>query len=182
MPKRFNNTLTDEELDQLFCNIGKKYNLRKLFLKAVGIVESSLDEHAYRFEPKFWERYLQDNPKWKDRDPKEVSASFGICQLMFTTSWELGFRGTGEELYNPVINIELGAKLIRKLVDKCKKEKYHFNTPFNPLSMAMARYNGGSYKNPDDDGWIRNEEYVKKIFKTYRELMRTEKECEENGR
>ena len=182
MPKRFNNTLTDEELDQLFCSTEKKYYLKPKFLKAVAICESSLNERAYRFEQGFWDKYLKDNPKWKDRDPNEVSASYGLCQLMFTTAWELGFRGTGEELYNPVYNVELGAKLIRKLMEKCKKEKYHFNTPFNPMSIAMARYNGGSYKNPDDDGWIRNEEYVKKIFKTYRELMRTEKECEENGR
>jgi len=143
MSKRHpNNTLTDEELDKLFCSIGKKYNLKKLFLKAVCLVESDLNELAYRFEPKFWERYLKDNPEWKDKNPKEVSASYSLCQLMFTTAWGLGFRGTGEDLYNPVYNIELGAKFIRQHVDKCKRERYHFNTPFNPLSMAMARYNG----------------------------------------
>jgi len=29
---------------------------------------------------------------------------------------------------------------------------------------------------------MRNEEYVRKIFKTYRELIRTEKECDEGDK
>jgi soluble lytic murein transglycosylase-like protein len=178
MPKRFNNTLSDEELDKLFCSTARKFKLKAKFLKAVAVCESSLNERAYRFEPAFFEKYLKDKDEWKDKDPREVSASFGLCQLMFTTAWGMGYRGDGEGLYDPVVNVTLGARYIRKLIDKCKKERWHFNTPFNPLSMAMARYNGGSYKNPDKDGWIRNEAYVKKIFKTFRQLKEEEEGCD----
>jgi len=172
--------LDKAELDKIFCLMAKKYGLKKLFLKAVAICESSLDTTAYRYEPAFWKRYLKDNPEWKNREQTEVSASYGLMQLMYTTAWGLGFRGSGEDLYDPVINVELGAKLIRKLIDNIKKNRIHFNTPFNPLSVAMARYNGGSYKNPDKEGWVRNDKYMRRVFKEYQKLLETEKDCEDD--
>lgn len=186
MPKRFNNTLDDEDLDKLFCAMGKKYNFKAKFLKAMAIRESSLNEHAYRFEEKFFDRHLKDKDEWKDRDPNEVSASYGLMQLMYTTAHGLGYRGDGEGLYDPVVNVELGAKYMRKLVDKCKRERWHFDTPFNPMSMALARYNGGSYKIPDEDGWINEGDgenynplnHMRKVFKTFRQLLSEEGDCD----
>ena len=164
--------LDKAELDKIFCLMAKKYGLKKLFLKAVAICESSLDTTAYRYEPAFWKRYLKDNPEWKNREQTEVSASYGLMQLMYTTAWGLGFRGSGEDLYDPVINVEL--------IDNIKKNRIHFNTPFNPLSVAMARYNGGSYKNPDKEGWVRNDKYMRRVFKEYQKLLETEKDCEDD--
>lgn len=87
----------DIDLDKVFCMVSKKNRIEKLWLKAIAIVESNLDPKAYRFEPGFWERYLKNNPEWSDKDPKRVSASYGVMQLMYTTAWLLGFRGEPED-------------------------------------------------------------------------------------
>lgn len=170
----------EPELDKLFCLNAKKYGLKKLLLKAVGICESSLDMRAFRHEPGFWNRYLKDDPEWNTRNKAEVSSSYGIMQLMYPTAWMLGFRGPGEELYDPVYNIELGAKYIRQLLDAVIAKKIcetHFW--LSPLSVTLARYNGGKYRNPDSTGNLRNQKYVDKIFRTWNELKISDNECED---
>lgn len=163
------------DYDKLFCLYGKKYNLSKLLLKAVAICESSLDEKAYRFEPAFFRRYLANHPDWKDKDPAEVSASWGLFQLMWTTAHSLGFRGTSEELCNPVYNIELGTKLLRKNINLVHKKNYQ--SKHSDQEISLAKYNGGNYKNPDSGGNIRNIKYVKKVMRTWADLKKQEKEC-----
>ena len=166
---------TKVDLDLIFCTIAKKYRLEKNLVKAVAIVESALDVRAYRHEPMFWERYLKDNDAWKDKDPKIVSSSFGLMQLMFTTAWQLGFRGQAEDLYNPVINVELGAKLIRQLMDRIRSTT---NIRLWPLDIALARYNGGSKGNPRADGRLRNDSYVEKVLAAYWKLRAKKEGCE----
>ena len=170
------NTMTDEELDKLFCMNGKKYGVKKLLLKAVAITESSLDEHAYRFEPNFYDKYLKNKPEWAGKDPSEISASYGLMQLMYTTAWGLGFRGPGEDLYNPVYNVELGAKLLRTLLKACPDLT---GMQLWPIEVALARYNGGSYLNPGPDGKLRNQKYVDRVFSNWSDLKKAEKECDD---
>ncbi len=168
------------DLDKVFCMMGKRHSIPKLLLKAVGIAESALRPVAYRFEPKFWENYLMNNPDWKDRDPKEVSASYGICQVLYTTAVMLGFpkNGNAEDLYNPVINIDLGAKLLRRLLDGVKGEDAVFNYPWlSPLYVALCRYNGGSQGNPSANGTMRNKDYADKVLSIWQDLKKKESEC-----
>ncbi|MDD5007265.1 MAG: lytic transglycosylase domain-containing protein [Syntrophorhabdaceae bacterium] len=179
MSKRFSsNLLTDEETDKLFCVVSKKYRLKKLLLKASATCESSLDERAYRYEPEFFRRYLADKPEWKDQDPAIVSASYGLFQIMWTTAWYLGFRGTQEDLWNPVINANLGAKLLRQLLDEVAKEGV-CNTYFelSPITVALCRYNGGNRNNPAPDGTLRNKKYSDRVMRTFEELKKKEIEC-----
>jgi len=167
------------DLDRVFCGAAKRHGLPKLFLKSVATVESSLNPRAYRFEPAFWERYLATNPQWMTKDPKVVSASYGLMQIMFVVAYENGFAGDAEELYNPVINVEIGAKILAKHVEKCQKEGVHVRYKLWPLMIAAARYNGGSGGNPDQTGRLRNQPYVNKVFKVWNQLILKEKECEE---
>jgi len=165
------------DLDKIFCINAKKYGVEKLLLKAMGKVESNLNPKAFRHEPAFWTRYLADNPDWKDRDPQEVSSSYGIMQLMYTTAHMLGFRGTGEELYDPVINIMLGAKLLRKQLDKIRKDRLKLPW-YTHTQIALARYNGGYIKNPDSNGELRNVKYVNLVKAAYKSLQAAkDKEC-----
>lgn len=166
---------TKVDLDLIFCTIAKKYHLEKALIKAMAIVESALDVRAYRHEPMFWERYLKNNDDWKNKDPKIVSSSYGILQIMFTTAHQLGFRGQFEDLYNPVINIELGAKLIRQLLNGIKTTT---NEALWPLDVAICRYNGGSRGNPGADGSLRNQSYLDKVMKAYWDLRGKGEECE----
>ena len=164
------------DYDKLFCMYGKKYRLPKLFLKAVAVCESALDEKAYRFELGFWNTYLKDNPQWKDREPSEVSASFGLMQLMFVVAYELGFRGTSEELCNPVINIELGAKLLRNHINTVHTK--NFQSKYSDYEIALCRYNMGGYMNPDSGGNVRSTKYMEKVMRVFSDLKKKEKDCE----
>lgn len=166
------------EFDHMFCVAGRKYNLKKLLLKSLAICESSLDPKATRFEPLFWDRYMKDKPEWKDKDPQIVSSSWGLTQLMWPTAVGLGFDGTVDDLCDPMTNILLGAKLLRQLIDRATKQRLtdQFYWLSN-LQICLARYNGGSFKNPDEAGVLRNQKYVRKVMKQFGELRKVEQEC-----
>ena len=159
-----------QSLDQIFANMAKKYKLPPLLLKAVAQVESALDPKAYRFEPGFWDRYLKNDPEWRGKDPKVVSASFGLMQLMFTTAWSMGFRGKETDLYDPMINVNPGAKLLRANINSIEEKKLHIKHQMWSIRISLSRYNGGSRGNPDGDSNLRNQSYVDKVFKAWRKL------------
>lgn len=168
----------NQEYDKTFCVAGRKYNLKKLLLKSLAITESSLIPTATRFEPLYWERYMKNDPLWADKDPKVVSASYGLLQIMLPTAMGLGFTGTTEELCDPMINILLGAKFLRQLIDKSIEKRWTDKFYWlSPLQISLARWNGGGWKNPGEDGSLRNQKYVRKILKTWGELRKFEVEC-----
>jgi len=173
------------DLDNIFCRAAKKYKIPKIILKAIAQVESSMDIRAYRFEKEFFDRYLKDHPLWHDKVPEKVSASYGLMQLMFTTAYELGFKNDDkspkdpEELYNPEYNIQLGAKLIRRHLDKMKEIKnIQPYIGYSPFEIAFAWYNGGRKNNPDVNGKLRNPGYIEKVNIAWWQLLVSgEEEC-----
>jgi len=163
------------DLDLVFCTMAKKYRLEKNLLKAIAAVESTGDVRAYRHEPEFFEKHLKLDDAWKDKDPKIVSSSYGLFQIMFTTAWQLGFRGQADDLYNPVINTELGAKLLRQLIDRVRSTN---NINLWPLDIALARWHGGSRGNPRTDGILQDQIYVDKVLSVYWGLRGEKEDCE----
>ena len=171
--------LGPKEIDRLLCLYGKKYGIKKLLLKAVATAESGMNQTAYRFEKGFWDRYLKDNPEWMNQDQSIVSASYGLFQLMWTSAWGLGFRGTQDDLWNPVINIELGARLLRNLIDKVRSKQAWNGNRLWDIEICLALYNGGTTGNPGPEGKLRNQKYVNRVLEIYVGLIRKEKECED---
>jgi len=163
------------DLDKVFCMVSKKFQVEKLLLKAIAMVESSMDPMAYRYEKEFWEKYGSKFPDLKDRDPKEVSASYGLMQVMFSTAWNLGFRGPGVDLYNPVYNVELAGKLLVQLREQLVPKPFWRCWP---NEVVLARYNGGSAGNPGPEGLLRNWDYVLRVKREYINLWTKEKNCE----
>ena len=174
-PEPPNISFSEEEMKRMFCLGAKKYRLDKRLVMAVAMVESAWNPHAYRFEPKFWDRYLANNPEFNHMKPEEASASYGVMQIMYTTAVQFGFKGDPKELYDPVVNILLGCKILRILIDKAKTTT---NLTFWPEDIALARYNGGSRKNPGPDGKLRNISYVKKVKKWFWHFIE-EKDCDD---
>lgn len=171
--------ISKKVLDGIVCVTGARYNLPPLLVKSICYCESSFNERAFRHEPAFWTNYLRNNPEWKDKDPAIVSSSYGLMQLMWTTAWALGFRGTQEDLWKPDTNVDLGCKLLRQLIDKVIETVPSKQYPWlSPLDIALARYNGGKTKNPnvepvlplDRYGNIRNKKYVVRVLKTWDEF------------
>lgn len=156
-----------EDLDLIFSYWGKNFDIEPLWLKAIATCESALNPFAYRYEPAFWTRYMKDDPVWRGKDPKLVSASYGLMQVMVKTAYDLGYRGSPEGLYDPDKSVELGAKLLRKNLSKI------ITTPdieLLPIEISTCQYNGGSRGNPRPDGTLRNQSYLTKVKKAYWKL------------
>jgi soluble lytic murein transglycosylase-like protein len=99
---------------------------------------------------------------------------------MWTTAWGLGFRGTQEDLWNPVINIELGAKLLGQLRTKVRSSAILTKFPFLfEWDIVLCLYNGGTTNNPDEKGKLRSQKYADRVMNIYYELKKKEAECED---
>lgn len=102
-------------------------------VEAIVWQESSGVPSAYRFEPAYWERYCKEDPKFADEEPRRVAASYGLMQLMYPTAVELGYTGTPEGLFEIPVNLDLGCKLLAKLLHRYGGQRI----------LALAAYNGG---------------------------------------
>jgi hypothetical protein len=178
--------------DDIFKRAAEKYKMgakATLILKSIVMVESTFQPRAYRFEPAFFKSLIKKDPWWADKDQSIVSASYGLAQIMFTTAWALGmkpanwkkmshaeFQQLAERLYDPEVSIFYEAQLMRALLDKVWADGIP-NT-FENLSAwdcSLSRYNGGSYKNPDENGVLRNQPYVDKVWRAHKEILAKEK-------
>ena len=152
--------------DSLINTYAKLFKLEPHIVKGVVWKESSFDPGAYRYERGFYRRYIKDNNDFKNHVlypfPRTISASYGLCQIMYTTALEMGYNELGDplrtffELYDPVINIRLGCKYLATIKKRFANRSYPFYS--NDTEKMLSAYNAGS---PTD----RNKEnYVNKIL------------------
>ncbi len=132
-------------------------------IEAVSWIESSGNFAAYRYEPLFFRRYLAEHPTYKDRRPQEVSASYGLMQIMYSTAAELGFTGEPWELFSPAVNLRYGARYLKQLLHWTGALDQH-PMPEMRLRSALAAYNGGKWGNAPDDRPDRNAAYAEKVM------------------
>lgn len=112
-------TAIPETYDLLIADAAQKYNVPFAWVKGIMWKESSFNPDAYRPE-----RAIND-------------ASYGLMQLLLKTARGLGFSGTPDALYDPLINIDLGVKLLGQLI-----RSYGEN-----LSRVYSAYNSGGPDN-----------------------------------
>lgn len=177
--------------DDIFARAAQKFYFGSkyiLVLKAVVQVESSWMPRAYRFEPALFKTMKTKDPWWSDKDPSIVSASYGLAQVLFTTAWALGmrpanwktmkhgeFQRLAESLYDPEKNIFFQAQLLRALVDKVWADRIPEKWEhLSALDVALARYNGGSHKNPDQGGILDEQKYVDKVWRAHADIVAKE--------
>ena len=124
------------------------YNLKPEVVAAMIVQESSGNPVAAREEPGFYNRYIKDKPlngyvPTKVTLPSEKrlrSFSFGLMQLMGNTARELGLKNEFLfVLFDPDINISLGCKLLKQLLDK---QPLHLGE-MERYRKALLAYNGG---------------------------------------
>jgi hypothetical protein len=121
---------------------------------AFCVVESSLNEWAYRYEPQY---------KWLVGDVHSISPterigqmiSWGLMQVMGGVAREHGFNGIFTELCDPTIGLRYGMLHLSKHYAK------HKNWP-----DAIASYNAGSPRK-NEAGQYHNQTYVDKILKAW---------------
>lgn len=139
----------------------KELSLDARLIAAICDVESEGITSAYRFEPLFWGRYLIHKPEWADQNPRRVSASYGLMQIMYPVAVERGLRGAPEQLFLPDVGLRYGCLHLRHLLDWAAGFP---TSDENRLRAALAAYNGGKGgNNPLADG-LRNATYARKVL------------------
>jgi soluble lytic murein transglycosylase-like protein len=88
----------DSSFDSLISASSARWGVPFQWVKAVIGTESNFNPGAYRAEPRIGD------------------ASYGLMQLLSQTARGLGWSGDdADELFDPVLNIELGTKLLADL-------------------------------------------------------------------
>jgi len=127
----------------------KAHALDPDLVEALVLVESAGQTHAYRYEPNFWVKYMAARPEWKGQNPKRVSASYGLMQVMFVVAVEVGYTARDpEHLFVPSIGLEYGCRKLAELLRWSQGD----------VPQALAAYNGGRGGNATRP--FRNQPYV----------------------
>ena len=149
----------------------KAKNLDPDMVAALVEQESNGWASAFRFEQAFWERYLAKNALYKDRNPREVSASYGLTQIMYPVAVEHGFTGKPWELFDPEVNLEYGCRVLAKLMVWAKSQYTGLAAGERAAvrRSALAAFNGGRGGN-GPNGPLRNREYADSVLRRYERI------------
>lgn len=136
--------------------------LDPLLVEAVVVQESAGNTDAFRFEPQWWNRYLKRDPKSAGLNPRRVSSSYGLMQVMFPVAAERGYKGTPEGLFVPAVGLQWGCAHLAYLQSWSRT----FDVPVAQQLQAMvASYNGGrGGNNPVTDHPLRSAGYARSVL------------------
>lgn len=135
----------------------KKHGIDPAWLAVIVAKESDFDPEARRYESHhderndkephreafkqfkdFSDKPNQDDERWED------DASYGLCQIMGSTAIWLGWRPESEEgfheLFDPDVNLDLGAEYLAHLYKKFPEIK---RSEMERLRMATGAFNAG---------------------------------------
>lgn len=138
--------------------------LDPVLVAAVCWQESSFNADAFRFEPKFWSRYMKKKPEYADLNPRRYSSSYGLMQIMWVTAVERGFPTSAppELLFEPSVGLKWGCRQLRLLFDWARGLT---DDPKLVETCALAAYNGGRGGNhPLNDSPLRNADYAVRVL------------------
>jgi soluble lytic murein transglycosylase-like protein len=125
-------------------------------LEALVVTESSGRADAFRFEPKYYDRYLKNNPEYAGEIPRRVASSYGLVQIMLPTARALGFKQQPEYLFVPTVNLYFGAKELARLITWAGGD----------IPKALEGYNGGT----GSVGSLQTQRYAAKVIKKWDEI------------
>lgn len=150
----------------LIAEVAGRYGLSVPTIAAICWKESSFNTDAFRYEPMFWNRYLKNNPKYKHLNPRRVSSSYGLAQVMYARILEDKIADNDawdpELLFIPENGLDIGCAFYLELVQWAQ-------TKTTDVAMvrlaALASYNGGRGGNdPSKDNPLRNGAYARDVL------------------
>jgi soluble lytic murein transglycosylase-like protein len=148
----------------------KAHNLDANLVAAIVVQESGANTDAFRHERLFWNRYLKRLPQWTALNPRRVSSSYGLMQIMFPVAQERGLAKDvpPEALFGPELGLEFGCRQLSYCMDWIDA-KYPQAPGADRLRAAIASYNGG-LQGPDA---LRpdNRAYADSVLKLYTALQ-----------
>jgi len=154
--------------------VSAEYDLDADLVHAMCLVESSGNTRAYRYEPAYFLRYMCKDARWNDADPRVVSASYGLMQVMYQVAIEFGFAPTDtpEQLYIPLIGVTYGCKVLAERIRWTNKAAPDLSVDTR-LRAALASYNGGKGGNAADHQPDRNARYAAKVLRVLADVRKT---------
>ncbi len=120
-----------EILAALFINASTALDLPPGLLSALCMVESNHNPNAVHHDD-------------------GAHDSIGICQVQYRSAYQVGFRGTVEELQDPKVNIIIAAAILKTQINR-----YH------SVKRGVIAYNIGNAKN------LQTSKYADKVFKQW---------------
>lgn len=126
--------------DTIIKAASKEYKINPILIKAIIKTESNWRPNVTRYEPKI-----------KD-------TSYGLMQILTKTAkWISGNKTvTGEQLKSPQLNILIGTRYLRYLMNK-----------YNNTDKVIASYNAGKpYYQKRNPSKFTNQSYVDKVRKS----------------
>lgn len=147
----------------------KYYEIDKLLIASVIMVESGGNQFAIRYEPDF--KYLHEISLWSQRWVVSYSTckilqqcSYGLMQIMGATAMDLGLKDIPTNLFDIEKNIKYGTKVLKE------KSKEWGNDPLD----IYAAYNAGTIRKTVR-GLYLNQWNVTKFEKIYTEFTSSDK-------
>ena len=136
-------------------------------VEAIVATESSYRTDAFRHEPAFWRRYMSRDSRWKDANPRRVSSSYGLMQVMYFVALERGYppQSPPEGLFVPGTGLQFGCRQLKFLFDS--EEDWA-----DEIEAVLAQYNGGRRGNRANKvkGDERNAAYAAKVLSAYHSI------------
>lgn len=158
-----------------------KWGLDPVLVEAMVVQESAGNTDAFRFEPDFWNRYLKGNPKYRHLNPRRVSSSYGLMQVMYCRILEDKIADNDawepELLFIPANGLDIGCGFFAELLAWAKGLEpivLPKGTHCTHELIALAAYNGGRGGNDPRKNWpLRNGKYAREVLAKY-DLLRKE--------
>lgn len=127
----------ENDYDAVIVAAAARYGVPVSVLKGIIGLESGFDPVASRAEPQLPPVNVPGLEHGGD-------SSYGLMQLLYRTAWALGYRGAAQALYNPAVNVPLGARFFGDLYEQARANGWG-------LDSALSAYNaGGSGDRPGD--------------------------------
>ena len=146
--------------------VALQHSLDPYVVAAVSWQESAFNTDAYRFEPGFWNRYLKTKEQYRQLNPRRVSASYGLMQVMYPLVLEDDLTDNDalppEHLFVPEYGLQTGCRHLAA----CLQWAASFGTnPDRITQSALAAYNGGrSSDNRPTSPLLRNGKYATEVL------------------
>ena len=148
----------------LIQEVAAKHSFDPILIEAMVVQESSGNTDAFRFEPDFWNRYMKGKPEHVGKNPRRVSSSYGLMQVMYQVAIERGFPASlaPESLFIPELGLEWGCKHLSYL--RAWTSTLAVDEATRKLAM-IAAYNGGKGGNdPTKYSPLRNAKYAREVL------------------
>lgn len=148
----------------LIRKVAAEFKLDPVLVEAIVVQESSGNADAFRFEPGFYNRYIKPKGLFVGQNPRRVSSSYGLMQVMYPTALEHGYpkEYPPERLFEPELALRTGCAVLRRLLDWA--DTFPAAKPEKRLSAALASYNGGRGSNTPDNEILRNGVYAREVL------------------